>query len=75
MPSKRARQAFEQGVKSSEDGDLLSAERHFRDALTYDLNWSKAREHLVSAADDTYAPVGGYMHTVARVHVDQLNGQ
>tara|TARA_B100000749_G_scaffold112533_1_gene85875 strand:+ start:139 stop:783 length:645 start_codon:yes stop_codon:yes gene_type:complete len=34
-----------------------------------------AREHLVSAADDAYAPVGGYMQTVARVHVDQLNGQ
>ncbi len=32
-----------------------------------------ARGHLVSAADDAYARVGGYMHTVARVHVDQLN--
>ena len=36
---------------------------------------TKAREHLVAAADDAYAPVGGYMQTVARVHVDQLNGQ
>ena len=34
-----------------------------------------AREHLVLAAEDTYARVGGYMHTVARVHVDQLNGR
>jgi hypothetical protein len=34
-----------------------------------------AREHLVSAADNAYASVGGYMQTVARVHVDQLNGQ
>ena len=32
-----------------------------------------ARGHLVSAADEAYARVGGYMHTVARVHVDQLS--
>ena len=50
---------------------------HFYVGLYYEAIGSdtKAREHLVSAADDTYAPVGGYMHTVARVHVDQLNGQ
>ena len=32
-----------------------------------------ARVHLVAAADDRFAPAGGYMHMVARVHVDQLD--
>ena len=36
---------------------------------------AKAREHLTSAAADGYARAGGYMHTVARVHVEQLNGR
>ena len=35
-----------------------------------------AREHITAAADQDYARAGGYMHMVARVHVDQLeNGQ
>ncbi len=32
-----------------------------------------ARTHLVAAADDRFAPAGGYMHMVARVHVEQLD--
>lgn len=36
---------------------------------------AEAREHLTAAAAEDYARVGGYMHTVARVHVDQLNGR
>ena len=35
-------------------------------------NASAAREHLAAAAADEYARAGGYMHTVARVHVDLL---
>lgn len=33
-----------------------------------------ARIHLQVAAEDRFAPAGGYMHMVARVHVDQLGG-
>ena len=33
-----------------------------------------ARVHLEAAADERFAPVGGYMHMVARVHVEQLDG-
>ena len=36
-------------------------------------NDAEARTHLVAAADDRFAPAGGYMHMVARVHVDQLD--
>ena len=37
-------------------------------------NDADARVHLEAAADERYAPAGGYMHMVARVHVDQLDG-
>lgn len=37
-------------------------------------NDADARVHLEAAADERYAPAGGYMHMVARVHVDQLGG-
>lgn len=43
----------------------------YHEALGADAD---ARTHLVAAADARYAPVGGYMHMVARVHVDQLDG-
>ena len=33
----------------------------------------RALAHLSQAADDRYTSVGGYMHMVARVHVDQLD--
>ena len=33
---------------------------------------NRAREHIVAAAADRYAAVGGYMHTVARVHLGIL---
>jgi lipoprotein NlpI len=36
-------------------------------------NDTDARTHLEAAADARYAPAGGYMHMVARVHVDQLD--
>ena len=32
-------------------------------------NRSQALEHIKIAADNQYAAVGGYMHTVARVHL------
>ena len=35
-------------------------------------NAAAARVHLEAAADERYAPAGGYMHMVARVHVDQV---
>jgi len=35
-------------------------------------NDADARTHLEAAAADRFAPAGGYMHMVARVHVDQL---
>ena len=35
-------------------------------------NDAAARVHLEAAADERYAPAGGYMHMVARVHVDQV---
>lgn len=38
-------------------------------------NDTEARTHLVAAADDRFAPAGGYMHMVARVHVDHLDRQ
>jgi lipoprotein NlpI len=34
----------------------------------------RAFEHLKAAAADRYATVGGYMHTVARVHLGTLQG-
>lgn len=36
-------------------------------------NEAAARRHLIAAADEEFERAGGYMHTVARVHVDQLN--
>lgn len=36
-------------------------------------NDAEAREHLEAAAGDRFRPAGGYMHMVARVHVDQLD--
>ena len=36
-------------------------------------NDTDARTHLVAAADDRFAPAAGYMHMVARVHVNQLD--
>jgi lipoprotein NlpI len=35
----------------------------------------RALEHLRLAADDRYAQSGGYMHVVARVHLDSLGGR
>jgi hypothetical protein len=35
---------------------------------------ARALEHLQSAADRRYASVGGYMHTVAGVHLALLQG-
>lgn len=35
-------------------------------------NAAAARTHLVAAADGRFAPAAGYMHMVARVHVEQL---
>ena len=48
---------------------------HLYVGLYYEATGSDtvARGQLVSAADEAYARVGGYMHTVARVHVEQLN--
>ena len=36
-------------------------------------NIDRAREHIVVAAADHYAGVGGYMHAVARVHLGLLH--
>jgi len=30
---------------------------------------ARAREHIAAAADERYASIGGYMHTVARIHL------
>jgi lipoprotein NlpI len=35
-------------------------------------NKERALEHIMAAAADRYAPVGGYMHTVARIHLGVL---
>jgi lipoprotein NlpI len=35
-------------------------------------NAPQAREHLTAAAADRFAPAGGYMHTVAKIHVGIL---
>jgi lipoprotein NlpI len=35
----------------------------------------RALEHIRIAADERYAPVGGYMHTVARVHLESLTAR
>ena len=43
----------------------------YHEALGSDAD---ARVHLEAAADARYAPAGGYMHMVARVHVEQLGG-
>jgi len=38
-------------------------------------NKSKALEHITAAAADRFASAGGYMHTVAKVHLGILRGQ
>jgi len=38
-------------------------------------NKSRALEHIMAAAADRYAAVGGYMHMVARVHLGILQGR
>jgi len=35
-------------------------------------NKERALEHITAAAADRFAPVGGYMHTVARIHLGML---
>jgi lipoprotein NlpI len=35
-------------------------------------NRGRAEEHIALAADDRYAAAGGYMHSVARVHMAGL---
>ena len=35
---------------------------------------AQAIEHITAAADDRFARVGGYMHTVARVHLQMRGG-
>jgi hypothetical protein len=35
-------------------------------------NKERALEHITAAAADRYEPVGGYMHTVARIHLSTL---
>ena len=37
-------------------------------------NRDRAFEHITEAASDRYAAVGGYMHAVARIHLDALRG-
>lgn len=37
-------------------------------------NKPKALEHITAAAADRFASAGGYMHTVARVHLGMLRG-
>ncbi len=37
-------------------------------------NKARALEHITTAAADRFAPVGGYMHAVARVHLGILKG-
>jgi lipoprotein NlpI len=47
---------------------------HLYVGLYFDAIGSKAKalEHMTTAASDRYASVGGYMHTVARLHRDLL---
>jgi hypothetical protein len=35
-------------------------------------NGARAREHIAAAAAGRFADAGGYMHTVARVHLARL---
>ena len=37
-------------------------------------NTDRALEHITAAAADRFAPVGGSMHTVARIHLGRLGG-
>lgn len=57
-------------------GTQLSAQfyAHLYLGLYFDAIGSKAKalEHMTTAASDRYASVGGYMHTVARLHRDIL---
>jgi len=47
---------------------------HLYIGLYFDALGNKpgALEHITAAASDRYAPVGGYMHTVARIHLGIL---
>ncbi len=47
---------------------------HLYVGLYFDVlgNKSRALEHILAAAQDRYAGVGGYMHTVARIHLGLL---
>jgi len=47
---------------------------HLYLGLYFDALGNKARalEHITAAAADRFAPVGGYMHTVARIHLGML---
>jgi lipoprotein NlpI len=47
---------------------------HLYLGLYFDVlgNVSRALEHISAAADERYAPAGGYMHVVARIHLDSL---
>jgi lipoprotein NlpI len=47
---------------------------HLYVGLYYDAlgDRTRALEHIGIAADDRFASVGGYMHTVARIHLDLL---
>lgn len=57
-------------------GDSLSGQfyAHLYLGLYFEVmgNAARARQHITAAADTRYAPAGGYMHMVARVHLAQL---
>ena len=50
---------------------------HLYLGLYFDVtgNASGALEHVRAAAEDRYAQAGGYMHVVARVHLDSLRNR
>ena len=82
VPMRQIYQMF-RGTLTSEDVLAAAGARpvsqfyaHLYVGLYFDAlgNKDRAFEHITAAAADRFAPVGGFMHTVARIHLGMLQG-
>ena len=70
----RGRLTPEEVLAAAGAGSASQFYAHLYLGLYFDALGNKARalEHITAAAADRYAAVGGYMHTVARIHLGIL---
>lgn len=67
----RGTRAPDSVLSAGRDGPASQFYAHLYVGLYFEAlgDGRRAREHVSAAADDRFAAVGGYMHTVARIHM------